>query len=171
MIVLLVLSVSNQLSFCQFPKFQNKANVRDDEIFCQAKPYKIASPLYFSRIQSLCQNQRLGGRGNLSLTGRIIFLFFSPSPHPVFMSQRSFLSTLKQEFYCSTNCISGKVCARIPIRKSSFFGVLAFSPTSATSLGCCCLTVASPALSESLFSVGHLTKTGALAEAGNWPLC
>lgn len=63
------------------------------------------------------------------------------------------------------------MCAGIPIRKSSFFGVLALSPTYATSLGCCYLTVASPALSESLFSVDHLTKTGALAEAGKWPLC
>lgn len=72
---------------------------------------------------------RCEGKPSTGQNWFLVFLSFSLFPCP---RGTLFLSTLKQDFYCSTDCIAGKVCDRILLRKSSFYGVLALPPTSAT---------------------------------------
>lgn len=149
--------MSNQLSFCQFPKFRNKTNVRDMSFLLGQVKEDDISPS--AKTQSPCQEQRLVWGEVLSLD-RAIFLFLA-SFYSCSMSQKHIapIHSQAEDFYCSANCNRDEVYARIHIKKSSFFGgPSTFIPPLPPLLGYHHPNVVSPALSKLLFSVGHLTK-------------
>lgn len=129
--------MSNQLSFYQFPKFQNKTKVRHDEFefFVGLGKKKRHLPLTSAehRVSMPRENEV---RGEILNLHRTIFFFFSPF-YPCFQVPEAHcsyqLSNRRFLLQHNTHCKAGKMSARNPIRKFSFFGgSWHFYPTTAT---------------------------------------